>query len=65
LTEKAFMQIRSYGECDEQAVIDLWKEVFPYHEPRNAPVTVIRQKLASGCDLFFVAQTNGDVVGFG
>jgi ribosomal protein S18 acetylase RimI-like enzyme len=57
------MRIRSYEECDEQAVIDLWNEVFPYHEPRNEPARVIRQKLASGGDLFFVAQTESDVVG--
>ena len=57
------MQIRSYEARDEQAVIDLWKTVFPYHEPRNEPARVIRQKLASGCGLFFVAQTHRGVVG--
>ncbi len=56
------MHIRSYEHSDEGAVIALWKEVFPYGEPRNKPAKVIRQKLASGCDLFFVAQAENNVV---
>jgi ribosomal protein S18 acetylase RimI-like enzyme len=57
------MEIRPYDEHDEQAVVDLWNEVFPYHEPRNEASRVIRQKVASGCDLFFVARKEGGVVG--
>lgn len=57
------MRIRPYEERDERAVIDLWKRVFPYHEPRNEPARVITDKLASGHGLFFVAQEDGAVVG--
>jgi ribosomal protein S18 acetylase RimI-like enzyme len=57
------MRIRPYADGDEPAVIGLWNEVFPYHEPRNEAATVIRQKLRSGCDLFLVAETENGVVG--
>lgn len=53
------MQIRSYEDADERAVVDLWKEVFPYDEPAK----VIRQKRAFSSDLFFVAEADGHVVG--
>src|SRR5262249_9733670 len=57
------MDIRLFHETDESAVAALWKDVFAYREPRNDPVTVIRQKLACQRELFFVAVLDGAVVG--
>ncbi|MDP6633339.1 MAG: GNAT family acetyltransferase [Phycisphaerae bacterium] len=44
-------------------VIDLWKRVFAYKAPRNAPVLVIDKKLAFGDGLLFVAVSDDRVVG--
>jgi ribosomal protein S18 acetylase RimI-like enzyme len=57
------MQIRLFDEVDEPTVVALWKQVFAYTEPRNDPAAVIRHKLAAQRDLFFVAVTDGKVVG--
>jgi ribosomal protein S18 acetylase RimI-like enzyme len=57
------MQIRVFDEADEPAVIALWKQVFAYPEPRNDPAAVIRHKLATQRNLFFVAVDGAKVVG--
>jgi ribosomal protein S18 acetylase RimI-like enzyme len=57
------MQIRPYEDPDESAVIDLWNEVLPDAAPHNDPATAIRKKLAVERDLFFVALSDGAVVG--
>jgi ribosomal protein S18 acetylase RimI-like enzyme len=57
------MQIRPYEDSDESAVIDLWNEVLPDSAPHNDPATTIRKKLAVERELFFVALTDGAVVG--
>jgi ribosomal protein S18 acetylase RimI-like enzyme len=57
------MQIRGYKEFDEMRVVELWKRVFAYSEPRNDPRTVIRQKMALQPELFFVAVDDERVVG--
>lgn len=57
------MEIRSFEEADEVAVVKLWEDVFAYPQARNAPAKVIRDKLAVQRDLFFVALEDGQLVG--
>jgi len=57
------MQIRSYREYDEAAVVDLWREVFPDARPWNHPETDIRRKLTVQPELFYVALLDGEPVG--
>jgi ribosomal protein S18 acetylase RimI-like enzyme len=57
------MLVRQFQDSDEQAVIDLWREVFNSEEPHNDPAVTIRQKLAFERELFLVADVNGTVVG--
>jgi ribosomal protein S18 acetylase RimI-like enzyme len=56
-------KIRSYEESDEQAVANLWQEVFPDAPAWNDPVTDIRRKLTVQPDLFFVALKDRQLVG--
>ena len=44
-------------------VVGLWERVFAYKAPRNAPGLVIDKKLAVDDGLFFVAVSEGRVVG--
>jgi ribosomal protein S18 acetylase RimI-like enzyme len=44
-------------------VVALWKSVFGYEAPHNAPEVSIAKKLAVGDGLFFVAIDGHDVVG--
>lgn len=46
-----------------QAVIALWRAVFAYPQPHNAPALVIDRKLAVRDALFFVAEQGGGVAG--
>lgn len=57
------MLVRPFEDSDEQAVIDLWREVFNSEEPHNDPALAIRQKLAFERELFLVADVDGAVVG--
>lgn len=57
------MEIRQYLETDEQAVVALWKEVFPDAPPHNDPKTDIARKLHVQRELFFVAVRDGAVIG--
>jgi ribosomal protein S18 acetylase RimI-like enzyme len=57
------MRIRPFQKSDEQAVIALWNEVLPDSAPHNDPATAIRKKREVECDLFFVAEVEGTVVG--
>jgi ribosomal protein S18 acetylase RimI-like enzyme len=57
------MQIRIFQESDEPQVVELWKQVFAYSEPRNDPATVVRQKTACQHELLFVAVAEEKVVG--
>jgi ribosomal protein S18 acetylase RimI-like enzyme len=57
------IRIRLYREADEAPVVELWTGVFPNPAPRNEPHLVIAQKLATQRDLFFVADSDGSVVG--
>lgn len=57
------VQIRPYQEIDEGSVVALWGAVFPHPAPRNAPRSVIAQKLALQRDLFLVGVAENSVVG--
>jgi ribosomal protein S18 acetylase RimI-like enzyme len=61
ITEK--LQIRSYREDDEPAVVQLWQTVFPGSPAWNDPRTDIRRKLAVQRQLFFVALIGSELVG--
>ena len=55
------MNIRSYQEADEDAVIALWQScglVVAHNDPRKD----IARKLQVGRDLFLVAEEGGDIV---
>lgn len=56
------MEIRSYREADELAVMALWVEA-ELTVPSNDPQSDIATYLASGQDLFFVAEDAPGVVG--
>jgi ribosomal protein S18 acetylase RimI-like enzyme len=58
------MEIKQYNDKDHRAqVIALWKSVFNYSDPRNAPDVTIDSKLAVNDNLFFVAVADNQVVG--
>src|SRR5579885_3536177 len=59
----ASVEIRPYAEGDERAVTALWSEVLADPAPHNDPARVIRQKRAWEQDLFFVAVSDGAVIG--
>jgi ribosomal protein S18 acetylase RimI-like enzyme len=55
--------VRPYESADEQAVVELWREVFPDDPPHHDPVACIQLKIAEQPELSFVATRGGDVVG--
>ena len=57
------MHIRPYEDPDELDVVNLWRTVFGYTEPRNDPTRVLRQKLHHDRDLLLVAIDDGHVIG--
>jgi ribosomal protein S18 acetylase RimI-like enzyme len=57
------VEIRRYRDGDEESVVELWSTVFPNPAARNAPRLVIAQKVATQRALFFVAVSDGSVVG--
>jgi ribosomal protein S18 acetylase RimI-like enzyme len=57
------VQLRPYREDEEDAVTALWNSVFPHPSPWNEPRFVIARKLALQRELFFVAVSEGAVVG--
>jgi ribosomal protein S18 acetylase RimI-like enzyme len=57
------IEVRPFTYADHAGVSLLWDEVFPNDPPWNNPVELIRRKLAVQPHLFFVAHTNGRIVG--
>ncbi len=55
--------VRRYRPDDRDAVIALWREVFPGDPPRNEPGLLLDRKLAQDDGLVFVAADDGEVVG--
>jgi ribosomal protein S18 acetylase RimI-like enzyme len=57
------VQVRPYQSCDHDAIVALWRAVFPDAPPRNDPVRDIARKLAVQPELFLVALAGGRVAG--
>ena len=57
------LRIRAYEEDDEAAVSSLWEMVFRDGSRRNAPDRIIRQKLTTQRELFFVGAIGPRVIG--
>jgi ribosomal protein S18 acetylase RimI-like enzyme len=57
------MNIRAYREDDEAAVAALWRRAFAYTPPWNVPEEDIARKLAVQPEVFFVAESGGQIVG--
>lgn len=55
--------VRVYRPADEPAVVALWREVFADDPPRNDPLRDARRAHATQPDLFFVLESDGEVVG--
>lgn len=55
--------VRGYGSDDRDAVVALWRRVFPDDPPRNEPGFLLERKLAQDDGLVFVADDDGVVVG--
>ncbi len=56
------MTIRKYQKTDRDALIELWKAVFPDDPPHNEPSIVIDAKLAVD-DLIYVSEIDGKLIG--
>ena len=56
------MKIRKFKTADHDALIALWKSVFPNSAPHNEPSKSIPQKLAVD-DLIFVVEDEGQLIG--
>ena len=56
------MKIRKYQDSDKEALIRLWRQVFPDEPPHNEPETVIAEKLRID-DLIFVVEENDELLG--
>lgn len=61
------LRIRPVTAADVDAVIALWREVFPEYDdpakPQRSPAASIARKLAVGDGLFWLAERGGRVVG--
>jgi len=57
------MDVRPFCKQDHDAVVALWREVFPNAPARNDPVRDIRRKLEVQPELFLVAVVDGSVAG--
>ena len=57
------VDVRRFEATDREAVVALWREVFPDAPPWNDPDTDIDRKLSVQPELFFVAESDGEIVG--
>jgi len=57
------VDIRKYQDSDYEAVVVLWKKVFPNDPPWNEPDELIARKRTVQPDLFWVAQDGNEIVG--
>jgi ribosomal protein S18 acetylase RimI-like enzyme len=61
------MRIRSVVEADTEAIVALWREVFPEYDdparPQRDPRSSIARKLAFGDGLFWLAEDDARPVG--
>jgi ribosomal protein S18 acetylase RimI-like enzyme len=63
MVRKSLPNIRVYQSSDESDVVAVWESTLPSSAPHNEPLTAIRKKLAVDPELFFVAESDGRVVG--
>ncbi len=56
------LEIRPFRESDLEAVVRLWRVVFPDAPAYNEPVADIRRKLSVQPELFLVATAGADLV---
>jgi ribosomal protein S18 acetylase RimI-like enzyme len=57
------LEIRPYDDADRDAVIALWREVFPDAPAHNDPARDIERKLSVQRELVFVAALDGALIG--
>lgn len=57
------LEIRPFEDADRDAVIALWREVFPDAPAHNDPARDIDRKLAVQRELFLVATLDGTLIG--
>ncbi len=57
------MEIRSYRDSDHDAVVSLWREVFPDAPPRNDPMRDLARKLDVQPELLLVALGDAGLIG--
>jgi ribosomal protein S18 acetylase RimI-like enzyme len=57
------VDIRVFAAADADAVAELWRAAFPGDPGRNEPTGMIARKVARDPDLFWVAASDGVVVG--
>ena len=67
MTSPAMPSIRCFNAADTDAVVALWQDAFPEYRdvtrPQRNPHLSIANKLATQPELFFVAETDGRIVG--
>ncbi|TAL96415.1 MAG: GNAT family acetyltransferase [Paraburkholderia sp.] len=67
MTSHAMPSIRRFEAADTEAVVALWQDAFPEYRdvtrPQRNPHLSIANKLATQPELFFVAETDGRIVG--
>ena len=56
------MEVRKFQDSDKDALIALWRAVFPDDPPHNEPSQVLEAKLAVD-DLIFIAEEDDNMVG--
>ena len=56
------MTVRKFRQQDKEALVSLWRAVFPDDPPHNEPSRMIEEKLKVD-DLIFVAEEDGNIVG--
>ena len=56
-------RVRTFEAADEPGVIALWERVFPDDRPWNAAAAIVRRKTAIRDTLFWIAETDGRVIG--
>jgi ribosomal protein S18 acetylase RimI-like enzyme len=55
--------VRPYQDSDHDSVVALWRVAFPNDPPWNEPVEFIRRKRLTQPELFWVADSGGQILG--
>ena len=56
------MIVRLYRDTDREAVVDLWRRVFPDDPPRNDPTGIVERKRSVQPELFLVGEDEERVI---